>query len=97
MDCKIQRMENIKTNYYVIEESVLATLLRKSFKLECLAAWGVHNMDNYYNAMEDKTLRDDGIDYYEYSAKTDYEISKLYLLDNPSVVFTLEDYKDWTS
>ena len=39
----------------------------------------------------------DDDDYLTYMLRTNYEIAKEYLKDNPDVLYTLQDYKDWTS
>ena len=86
-------MENSKTNYYVIEESALADLIRDSYKLECLELYGVDNWVGYSEALDG----DDDDDYLTYMLRTNHEIAKEYLKDNPDVLYTLQDYKDWTS
>ena len=85
-------MENSKTNYYVIEESALANLIRDSYKLECLELCDVDNWGGYSEALDG-----DDDDYLTYMRRTNHEITKEYLKDNPDVLYTLQDYKDWTS
>lgn len=85
-------MEYSKTNYYVIEESALADLIRDSYKLKCLEDYGVDNWGGYSEA-----LTGDDDDYLTYMLRTNHEIAKEYLKDNPEVIYTLQDYKDWTS
>lgn len=87
-------MEYSKTNYYVIEESALASLLRDSHKLECLEDYGVDNWNGYAEAL---TVSDEEDHYLTYMKKPNHEIVKEYLKDNPEVIYTLQDYKDWTS
>ena len=65
-------MENIKTNYYVIEESALADLIRDSYKLECLELYGVDNWGGYSEA-----LGGDDDDYLTYMLRTNYDIARL--------------------
>lgn len=79
-------------NFYVIEESVLAQLLRYRYELVCLKSWGVDNWEGYSDALNDK--EDDCTNYYDYSKKCSYEIVMEYLKNNPNRLYTLEDYKD---
>ena len=74
------------------EESALADLIRDSYKLECLELYGVDNWGGYSEA-----LGGDDDDYLTYMLRTNHEIAKEYLKDNPDVLYTLQDYKDWTS
>ena len=74
------------------EESALADLIRDSYKLECLELYGVDNWGGYSEA-----LGGDDDDYLTYMLRTNHDIAKEYLKDNPDVLYTLQDYKDWTS
>ncbi len=87
-------MEYNKNRYYVIEESALAVLLRDSFKLERLEDYGVDNWKGYSEAL---TGDDESDIYLTYMKRPNYEIVKNYLLDNPEIIYTLQDYKDLTS
>lgn len=87
-------MEYSKENYYVIKEEALANLIRDSFKLECLEAYGIDNWKGYSEAL---TVDDECDAYLNYMKRTNHEIAKEYLLDNPEYIYTLQDYKDWTS
>lgn len=84
----------MKNRYYVIEESALAVLLRDSFKLERLEDYGVDNWKGYSEAL---TGDDESDIYLTYMKRPNYEIVKNYLLDNPEIIYTLQDYKDLTS
>ena len=83
-------MEYSKENYYVIEESALANLLKNDYKLSCLESYGVDNWDKYSEALAGE---ESGNNYWKYAERSDHEIAKECVEFDPDVMLP-EEYLD---